>query len=137
MPTAKDPSLQEFYVYALETHGMLFYVGHGRAKRAPDRVRYVEYLMRRQKQNKPVKWNKANEVAAEFLRGEHKIHVCYLCHGLSKANASDREQKEIARLRSSGVMLASYQHNEGGPSNAKALVRHVLSRSAHAGHAVD
>ena len=115
MPAAKDPMAREFYVYALELEfegaTAPFYVGMGHSTRASDRVRYVDYLTKREEQGKSVKWVASNRVVAECRRRGLKVVVNYLHRNLTQAEAFDVELQEIKRLRDLGFELANIQHN--------------------------
>jgi hypothetical protein len=111
MPAAKSPTAPEYFVYALEAEGNPFYVGIGRSKRASDRVRYVDYLMRREANGKTVKWVLSNRVVAHFLREGKDVSVRYLHRDITRSEALVLEVQEIKKLVSSGLALANIQHN--------------------------
>lgn len=121
MPAAKDPMAREFYVYALELEfegaTAPFYVGMGHSTRASDRVRYVDYLLKREKQGKSVKWVTSNRAVAECRRRGLKVVVHYLHRNLTQAEAFDLEIHEINRLLDEGFTLANIQHNRGIPAS--------------------
>jgi hypothetical protein len=73
MPRAPDPNKLEFYVYRLQVGNAPSYVGIGRAERAPDRVRYVKNMMRRQREGKSVNWSPHTRVIARLLRAQLEI----------------------------------------------------------------
>jgi hypothetical protein len=45
MPVSANPRKQEFYVYQFKVNDYPFYVGIGRSRRGPDRMRYVRSLL--------------------------------------------------------------------------------------------
>ena len=124
---------REFYVYALELEfeGVTapFYVGMGHSTRASDRVRYVDYLLKREEQGKSVKWVTSNRVVAECRRRGLKVVVNYLHRNLTQAEAFDLELQEIKRLRGLGFELANIQHNRG-VYDAKETLQSVPPASA-------
>lgn len=130
MPVPKNPSLPEFYVYALEASGVPFYLGIGRAGRGPYRISYVENLTRREASGKPVKWVLSNRVVAEFRKRGVKVMPVYLHSGLPRERALALERREISRLTKSGFVLANLQHNPCRPSSWKEVVQYVLSTSS-------
>lgn len=129
MPSAKTPLMPEWYVYGLESRGSIFYIGIGRSIRASDRVRYVRYLMAREKSGKAVKWVLSNQVVAELLRRGEDVRVWYLHTGSLREAALAFERQEIDRLLSFGMVLANIQHNKARPPSAKTVVRSLLLRT--------
>lgn len=63
-----NPTAREFYVYAFVANGYPFYIGIGRSARATDRLRYVRYLVERERLGKPVKWVASSRVIAQLMR---------------------------------------------------------------------
>jgi hypothetical protein len=126
MPAAKNPDNNDFYVYRFTVNGKPFYVGIGRDKRGSDRIRYVEYLMRREKEGKPVKWSFSMKVIAEILKRGHQIQIEYpYCH-LVRSEALKLERQEIASLLLQKHELANIHHNPDRLATVDALLVNIL-----------
>jgi hypothetical protein len=129
MAIAKNPKAREFVVYQFEVRRIPFYVGIGRPGRATDRVRFVDYLMRREASGKSVKWNLSDSVIAGFLRRGEDARLRYLHKRLPRARALVLEKKRILALVAAKLLLANRHHNVRRPTNARSVIRAVLRRS--------
>jgi hypothetical protein len=101
MPNAANPNKREFYVYRLQVGNAPFYVGIGRAGRAPDRVPYVQRKMRRQRKGQAVTWSPHARVIARLLRAgfePREIREVRVLQRVSQKTALAREPAEITRL---------------------------------------
>jgi hypothetical protein len=126
-PIASDPLKPEFYVYRLCGDGVPFYVGIGRAKRAPDRVRYVKYMLGRRASGKPVRWNFSKAVIAELIEARCAVSVEYVSEGLTRSAALQRETKDIQELLAQGRLLANSQQNPRRAETSGQVTAYVLS----------
>jgi hypothetical protein len=133
---AKHPLQRRFVVYAIEVRGLPFYIGIGRSEkdicrseRAEDRVRFVGYMMRREADNRPVKWSMSTRVIAELIRRKHTPTIRYLHSGLTRKQALIMEWDEITQRVSHGDILANRQHNRNYPASHEAVVDFVLKNS--------
>jgi hypothetical protein len=124
MPTRRNPGSPEFYVYRLEADGVPFYVGVGRAGRAPMRIQYIRNCMRRQKEGLPVKWARHCEVAAILMRAGHNVCYRLTAEGLVYEKAAERERTEIDKLRRRFV-LANIIHNPDRLESATAVAKAI------------
>jgi hypothetical protein len=128
MPAPNNPDLPEYFVYRLEVCGVPFYVGHGRAERASDRVRYVRSLMAQEDRGDPVEWDLSCLVVAQLLRAGCELSVAYAVTGLVKAEAAAQERVEIRRLVAGNTVLANIHHNPRRPKSAAEVTQAVLAR---------
>jgi len=133
--SSKHPLRRRFVVYALEVYGIPFYLGVGESEknrlwseRAEDRVRFVEYLRRREASGKPVKWCMSTRAIAEFLKLGHRPNVRYLDKGMTRKEALSIERDEIARRVASGAILANHHYNSNFPPSPEAVVQAVLKK---------
>ncbi len=129
MPTAKNPAVPEFYVYAFEVGSVPLYVGIGRDARASDRLNHVRRLLRRESQGRPVRWVLSNRVLAHFLQRNMDVACRFLHRGKTRTEALKLERHEIGRLLSEGFVLCNLQHNPNRPSTPQEVVTSVLSRA--------
>jgi|GEM_PF-6799429 len=127
MPARRNPNSPEFYVYCLTADGVPFYVGVGRAGRAPMRLQYIRNCLRRQKEGLPVKWARHCEVAAMLMRAGHNVCHQLTAQGLVYRKAAERERAEIDRLRRRFV-LANIIHNPDRLESATAVANAIKGR---------
>jgi hypothetical protein len=127
MPAANNPTSPVFYVYYLEADGVPFYVGFGRAGRAPYRVAYIRNRMD-QKKAVGKGWALHCEVAAQLMRSGHIVDYRLAAKGLLRARAEAREKVEIAKLLKRGNVLANVQHNPNRPESASAIAKAINGR---------
>ena len=116
MPLPKHPERPEFFVYALVVKAIVFYIGMGRDKRASDRVRYVENLIRLKKLGKRPHWDFGTRVIAGFLKRGVKPEPKYIHRGLTRKRALILERRAIDRYVSRGFLLVNRGHNPNRPS---------------------
>jgi hypothetical protein len=127
MPSAAYPLRREFYVYRLQVGNAPFYVGIGRAGRAPDRVPHVRRMMRRQRKGNAVKWSPHTRVIARLLRVELEIREVRVLEGINRKAALVRERAEITRLVRRGALLANVQHNPNRDVAPQVIARIVIN----------
>ncbi len=128
MPAPKNPNLPEFYVYRLKVSNIPFYVGVGRAERASDRLRFVRWLMDRERRGFEVKWTPSNEVVAKLLDSKCKVSIKKSARGLIRDEALAREKEEIARLLAKGYVLANIHHNPNRLPSASAMAKAIRAQ---------
>jgi len=127
MPKRQNPDSPEFYVYRLEADRVPFYVGVGRAGRAPMRLQFIRNCMRRQKEGLAVKWARHCEVAALLMRAGHNVCHQLTAQGLVYQKAAERERAEIDKLRGRFV-LANIIHNPDRLGSATAIAKAIKAR---------
>ena len=115
-------------MYSMAVGGKSFYIGIGHSARASDRVRYVRYLLARQKTGNAVNWVMSNEVIARLLRGRLKVAPKVLRSGLNRRQALEHERQIIEWFRRRGVILANRQHNEGFKYTAADVLKDIRRR---------
>jgi len=125
MPAPKNPNASDFYVYCIEANGRVFYVGHGRSKRAAYRVSYMKTQIKREAEGKVPHWNLHTRVMRCLHEKGIDSYVWYKKWALTKEEATQEEAVQIGRLRSIGAILANCQHNEGGPPE-ESIIQFVL-----------
>ena len=126
MPRPKNPNKPEFFVYEFSANGIPFYIGIGRAERASDRIRYVQYMMRREKLGKPVKWSLSTSVIAELIKRDIDIRLRYIKKNISRNKALDVEKQAIKRFCVSGVALTNIQLNPNVPKTLKCILKIII-----------
>jgi hypothetical protein len=117
MASPKNSHLPEFYVYVFKVNGIPFYVGIGRDKRASDRVRYIEYLIRREKEGRPLKKGLSSRVMMALLKEGLSITFDYLCSDVTREYALKKEKEEISLLCSQGFCLLNIHYNPHPPKS--------------------
>ena len=130
MPKSANPEIPEFYVYEFSANAIPFYIGIGRAERASDRLRYVQQLMARQKQGKPVKWTLSNSVIATLIRRKIKIKLRYVRKGIPRDQARQIEHGAIQRRSNQGHLLANIQLNPNIQKSPKPILDRLLKNDA-------
>jgi len=125
MPVAEDPNRPEFYTYHFVADGVTFYVGHGRAGRAPMRRSHVRGLVRNGKISNS---DLSKRVFAALDRAGCDLKLAYVAWDLIKAEAGAREIAEIGRLVALGAVLANVSHNRRAPRSCEAVVEWVLAQ---------
>jgi hypothetical protein len=130
MPVCANPEEPVFFVYAFVANGCPFYVGIGRAARATDRLRYVRYLMDRERRGKPVKWVASNRVIAQLMQHGFTPELQYVVSHVDRTTALQREKEIIAGLRLEGRLLANRHHNGGESVTVENVVSAVLAHRA-------
>jgi hypothetical protein len=125
MPAPKDPAACEFYVYRFEIHRIPFYVGVGRSKRASDRERHVRRMMEREDLGLKVRWQLSSATHALAIRRQLVVKVKYVLKDVCRADALEREKREIKRLLRKGLALANLHHNPDRPTDAASLLSAV------------
>jgi len=128
MPIVKDPLRRDYFVYSMAAEGQSFYVGIGRSARASDRVRYVKYLMQREKSGHPVKWVLSNEVIARLVRSGIDVKPKILRPNLNRYQALAAERKVIQWFQQRGILLANRQYNGGFALSAAKVVADLQRR---------
>ena len=128
MPTAKNPLRRDYFVYSMAAQGQSFYVGIGRSARASDRVRYVKYLLKREKSGHSVKWVMSNEVIAELVRTGIEVKPKILRPNLNRAQALIAERQVIQWFQQRGILLANRQYNGGFELSCAQVVADVKCR---------
>jgi len=112
----------------MAAEGKSFYIGIGRGARANDRVRFVKYLMKRQRKGRTVKWVLSNEVISRLLRAGIRVREKILRKGLTRPRALAHEREIISWFQGRGVVLANRQHNGGAALTPNGVVRDVRRR---------
>lgn len=130
MPGPSHPLRRDYFVYSMAAEGQSFYVGIGRSARASDRVRFVKYLLARDRSGHPVKWVLSNVVIAKLLRAGFDVKPKVLRGGLTRPKALDVEARIIEWFRRRGVLLANQQLNGGLSLSADLVVQDVRRRIA-------
>ena len=128
LPVAKHPLRRDYFVYSMAAAGQSFYVGIGHKGRASDRVRYVKYLMKRQRAGYNPKWVLSNEVIARLIRVGLEVKPKYLCRGLTRPQALVEERSVIRRFRKRGFVVANRQHNGGSVVSVSQVIADVRRR---------
>jgi len=136
MPAPENPRRRDYFVYSMTARGKSFYVGIGRSARASDRVRYVRYLMKRERDGRPVKWVLSNEVIAKLIARGIEVNWKHLRTGLNRAQALNHERRIIEWFQRRGTVLANRQLNGGSELTAQTVLRDIgrrcKERNAHA-----
>jgi hypothetical protein len=126
VPICRHPNVPEFFVYAFVANGYPFYVGIGRLGRATDRIRYVRYLMERERQGRSVKWVASCRVIATLIRRGMPPELQLLVSGVVRAEALLREKEIIRQFLREGRLLANRQHAGGSSVTVEQVVAAVL-----------
>jgi len=127
MPVSANPRKREFYVYQFKVDGYPFYVGIGRAKRGPDRLRYVKSLLRPRNKAKLQRSCLHVRVIAKLLRKKKDIGYFQTRKPLTRNQALAREKKDIARLIRRGYLLTNWQQNPYRHVDAGKAIRAILT----------
>jgi len=126
MPVAANPRRRDYYVYQFKVDSYPFYVGIGRDKRGPDRLRYVRSLLTPRNRAKLQRSCLQVRVIAELLRERKDIRYSQTRKPLTRAGALEREKKDIARLIRQGFRLTNRQQNPYRHLDAGRAVRTIL-----------
>jgi hypothetical protein len=127
MPVSANPRKRDFYVYQFKVDGYPFYVGIGRDKRGPDRLRYVKSLLTRHNTVKLQRSSLHVRVIAKLLRKQKDIRYFQTKKPLTRAEALAREKRDIARLIRQGYLLTNWQQNPYRHLDASKAVRAILT----------
>jgi hypothetical protein len=85
MPVSANPRKQEFYVYQFKVNDYPFYVGIGRSRRGPDRMRYVRSLLTPQNRARLERSSLCVRVIAKLIQKNKRQEASLL----SNATTSD------------------------------------------------
>jgi ribosomal protein L24E len=132
MPKSAHPNRRDHYVYAFTADGCAFYVGIGRADRAPDRIRWVKSQRKRESKGLKAKWARHTSVIAKCLDLKMAVKPWYLQRGMTRKEALNRERQSIARYLSRGFELANCQHNPAYRQSSVAKILAHIRRHAKA-----
>ena len=128
MPVAARPLHPDFYVYQFHVDSYAFYVGIGRSKRGPDRVRFVLSLMTPHNAAKLAKSNFNNRVIAALLK--RGIKPTYFCTSqlMTRPKALIVERRQLTDLLARGYLLTNRQHNPYRQQDVAKAVRAILTK---------
>jgi hypothetical protein len=130
MPASANPRKREFYVYQFKVNDYPFYVGVGRLKRGPDRVRYVRSLLTPQNKAKLERSSLCVRVIARLIqitKDKEIIRYSQTRQPLTRAQALALEKKQIARLIRKGYLLTNWQHNPFRHQDTNTAVKAILT----------
>ena len=128
MPAPANPHKRDFFVYQFKVGTYPFYVGIGRAKRATDRLRYVQSLMVPKHAAKLAKKRLSVRVMAALLRRKIKIRLSRTNQPMNRRQALERERTEISRLVARGFLLTNWQHNPFRHNDVRRAVKAILTQ---------
>lgn len=129
MPVSANPRKQEFYVYQFKVNDYPFYVGIGRSRRGPDRMRYVRSLLTPQNRARLERSSLCVRVIAKLIQKNKGKKLVYsqTRRPLTRAQALELEKKLIARLIRQGYLLTNWQHNPFRHQDADLAVTAILA----------
>jgi hypothetical protein len=129
MPVPANPRKQEFYVYLFKVNDYPFYIGIGRSKRGPDRVRFVRSLLTPKNKARLERSSLCVRVIAKLIQANRGADIIYsqTRKPLTRARALELEKKLIAQLIRQGYLLTNWQHNPFRHQDADLAVRSILA----------
>lgn len=126
MALASNPNSPEFYVYVFRADGCPFYVGTGRGKRASDRVRYINYLIRREEEGRPLSKGLSARVMMRLIREKVCIDYYYHVENVTRQEALLQEDQLIKRFNQDGILLINIQNNPNRPKSENLYFEHIM-----------
>jgi hypothetical protein len=127
MPVAAHPRRREYYLYWFKVDSYPFYVGVGRAKRGPDRLRYVRSLLTPHNRAKLGRKSLCVRVLAELVQRHERIEYSQTRRRFTRTRALKLEKRLIDKLIRGGYLLTNWQYNPFRHRDADIAVKAIVT----------
>jgi hypothetical protein len=129
MPSPKDPSARDHFMYVVHANNYPFYVGHGRAGRLSDRARFIDSLVRLHPDPTYKKWELHGRVVSHVWAAGATVYFDQLTSHQTKVEAIRSEMQLLRELRAAGFLMSNVVGKPGVASESE-IAKAVCSSGA-------